>query len=256
MAAINQPARASRGYRGPGGQLWRATRGWRGPAAAELEPTLLLAVLAPTLLLADVDAGISLADVSAGLVLADVESAALLVADIEQTVAVATLSPTLALAEVEPSPIITAAVSGGQIINQGLTLLTVEIEDMSVISSVNEWVTKKGDTRHLKATIKEKPIGAEDTDATAVNLTGATVTFNHEAVDGSDPQVETVTITNATGGEVQVEWAVGRLDTAGSRRGEFKITLADGQGLTSPSDGAVKIRVIDDYQAAGIEGCF
>ena len=249
---------ATGGLRPLGGRsrLSVATDGYRGTAPlGDLLPTLVEVAVVARQVVALVGAALVLPQLDSGEALAQLQAqmAAVEIVGTEAQVAVvareARCEVNNGLAEV--------AVAGAQVVALDLSTVVIEIEgdDMAYCSSsVREWAAKIGDTRYLKATLKEKAIGAEDSDATEINLTGASVSFTHQPDGGGDEVTETVEITNASAGQVQVEWAEGSLDTAGQRRGVFVVTLASGEVLTAPTAGFIQLTVVDTYEEVSL-GC-
>ena len=70
-----------------------------------------------------------------------------------------------------------------------------------------------------------------------INLTGATITFWYEPVAGGVQQqaTGTVTVTDASNGEVEFAPASGDTDTAGEFWGEFKVVIS-GKPAHVPND--------------------
>ena len=256
---MDRRAIATGGLRPLGGRtrLSVATDGYRGTAPlGDLLPTLVEVSVVARQVVALVGAALVLPQLDSGEALAQLQAqmAAVEIVGTEAQVAVvareARCEVNNGLAEV--------AVAGAQVVALDLSTVVIEIEgdgDMAYCSSsVREWAAKIGDTRYLKATLKEKAIGAEDSDATEINLTGASVSFTHQPEAGGDEVTETVEITNASAGQVQVEWAEGSLDTAGQRRGVFVVTLASGEVLTAPTAGFIQLSVVDTYEEVSL-GC-
>jgi len=237
-------------------RLGVATDGYRGAQApVAILPTLLQASVLRLQTLATVAAGVMVAPVANGVAVVEVAGGQTL-ADVSQEVAIVNVVQRVAVA----APVCVQTISaleGGQTVATGLTVAIVRIDggEEMASSSVKQWATKVGDTRYLKATLQEKTIGADDADASVLVLTGASVTFKHRNVDGTDEQTETVTVLSGAAGTVQVEWDAGSLATAGEREGQFVATLASGEVVTVPTDGAIAITVIDDYAEAGLDGC-
>jgi hypothetical protein len=89
---------------------------------------------------------------------------------------------------------------------------------------------KQNDTSpSVSATLK-------DANDTVINLTGCTVMFHMEAVDGTLKVDAEMTVTDATGGVVQYDWEVGDTDTAGTYYVEFEVTYGDSAVETFPNN--------------------
>lgn len=103
---------------------------------------------------------------------------------------------------------------------------------------------KQGDRMPpLDAILEEGPSGAR----TRVDLTGCTVRFIMRALGSATTKVAAAAVVmDADDGEVRYSWGSTDLDTAGSYRGEFEVTDADGKKRTFPSEDYIAIRVWDD----------
>jgi len=75
-----------------------------------------------------------------------------------------------------------------------------------------------------------------DANNTAINLTGASVQFHMEAVDGTLKVDAAMTVTDDTGGVVQYDWVTGDTDTVGTYYVEFEVTYSDGSIETFPNN--------------------
>lgn len=80
-----------------------------------------------------------------------------------------------------------------------------------------------------------------------INLTGASVRFHMKIAGGSTVAVDgAATISNATEGRVQYEWASGDTTTAANYQGEFEVTYPNGTVETFPNSGYIVVRVIPE----------
>ena len=101
---------------------------------------------------------------------------------------------------------------------------------------------KKNDTKPvLAATLQYS-------DGTAVDLTGATISFNMGNTDFSTYTSGACVITGSTAGQCEYRWD-GNIDTGskGVYWGEFEVTWSAGSILTLPNDHSLKIDVAEDY---------
>lgn len=84
----------------------------------------------------------------------------------------------------------------------------------------------------------------KDEDGSAIDLSGATVTFYMQdetgttVIDGGS-----VTLVDAANGIVKYEWQDGDSDNAGYFKAEFLVTFGDGTKRTSPDPGWISIVV-------------
>lgn len=103
-----------------------------------------------------------------------------------------------------------------------------------------DFVIKSGDTLDsLDATLQ----GA---DGAAIDLTGATVVFSMQRVDGALVITEAAaTVVDAVGGTVTYGWQTGDTDVAGGYWGEFEVTFASGGIATFPNDRHLSINILE-----------
>lgn len=90
-------------------------------------------------------------------------------------------------------------------------------------------------------------------DGSAIDLTAATVNFIYQASDGLTAAVVgagTVTITDATAGEVEYAWSAAdaALD-AGTYNAEFEAQIG-GLRITAPNNGYIEFEVVADLEDA------
>jgi hypothetical protein len=87
----------------------------------------------------------------------------------------------------------------------------------------------------------------QDANGTAVNLTGASVSFHMRAVGSTQTKVDSAaTIVTAASGLVRYNWTAQNTNTVGSYQAEFQVTHADGSIETFPNDGYIPVQIIDD----------
>lgn len=101
---------------------------------------------------------------------------------------------------------------------------------------------KKGDTKPvLSATLQYS-------DATAVDLNGAAVSFNMGNLDFTPYASGLCNITGSSLGQCEYRWT-GTLDTvaSGTYFGEFEVKWSAGSIMTLPNDHSLKIEVNEDY---------
>lgn len=107
---------------------------------------------------------------------------------------------------------------------------------------VDTFNIKKGDTKPVLATTLQY------SDGTAIDLNGATVSFNMGNVDYSAYTSGQCNITGSSTGQCEYRWT-GGVDTGsiGTYWGEFEVTWSAGSILTLPSDHSLKIDIAEDY---------
>jgi Rib/alpha/Esp surface antigen-like repeat protein len=87
----------------------------------------------------------------------------------------------------------------------------------------------------------------QDSDGTAVNLSGATARFLMRARGGATVKVNAAAaITNAAGGVVQYTPVAADTDTPGQYEAEIEVTYSDSTRETFPSRGYISIVIQDD----------
>ena len=87
----------------------------------------------------------------------------------------------------------------------------------------------------------------QDPNANAVDLTGASVVFNMADFDGNViVNGGSASITSEDQGRVQYAWQLSDTSSAGSFRGEFKVTYSGGQIETFPNNGYIIIDIVSD----------
>lgn len=101
---------------------------------------------------------------------------------------------------------------------------------------------KKGDTKPVLAVTLQYSGG------NAIDLTGATVSFNMGNIDYSSYTSGQCVITGSSAGQCEYRWT-GGTDTGsvGNYFGEFEITWSAGSIMTLPNDHSLKIEVNEDY---------
>lgn len=83
-----------------------------------------------------------------------------------------------------------------------------------------------------------------DANGVVVNLTGATVVFSMMDSTGTvHVSLAAVTITTAAAGLVTYSWVAGDVDTAGTFRGEFKVTYSGGGIQRFPNESYIEIEI-------------
>jgi hypothetical protein len=81
----------------------------------------------------------------------------------------------------------------------------------------------------------------------AVDLIDATVRFHMRAIGGNSAAVDAAaTVVNAASGLVQYDWEAADTADVGSFQAEFEVTYSDGTVETFPSDGYIRVEIIDD----------
>ena len=90
----------------------------------------------------------------------------------------------------------------------------------------------------------------QDSSGVALNLTTASgVTFTMKQIEGDTLQVSsaTATVNQASKGQVHYEFTSANTNTAGTYLAEFEITYNDGGKLTVPTQGAISVVILEDY---------
>jgi hypothetical protein len=84
-------------------------------------------------------------------------------------------------------------------------------------------------------------------DGTALDLTGATVTFSMKTRGGGPVKVsaQACTVITAASGIVEYRWAAADTDTAGDYDAEFRISLPGTLQTTVPGNGYLWVQVQD-----------
>lgn len=85
----------------------------------------------------------------------------------------------------------------------------------------------------------------QDSTGTALNLTGATVTFSMTPARGSTPKINDAAcvIVSASAGKIRYDWQASDTDTIGSFDAEVTVTWADGKIERFPSKGYITVVV-------------
>ena len=116
-----------------------------------------------------------------------------------------------------------------------------EIASPVVVTEVTELSSfdiKQNDTRPF---LREQLV---DSNGNAINLLdAASVKFIMATPSGAVKVNAAAVIEDALSGRVRYEWATGDTDTSGGFRGEFQVTLANGDILTVPNATYMKIRI-------------
>jgi hypothetical protein len=86
----------------------------------------------------------------------------------------------------------------------------------------------------------------------AVDLTSVTITFIMNDVDGNELVNSAATITDATAGEFQYNWAVGDTETVGTHLAAFQLifTADSNRKETFPASGWINIEIQPDLDDA------
>ena len=99
---------------------------------------------------------------------------------------------------------------------------------------------KQNDSKYMNATLK-------DTTGTVVDLTGATVVFNAEDLNGNAVIVrQSVDIVSAADGTVKYLFKASETATVKDLRGEFEVTFADGTIESFPNPENIPIVITGD----------
>ena len=97
---------------------------------------------------------------------------------------------------------------------------------------------KQNDTSPaLQATLK-------DTSLAAVDLTGATVRFHMNSIEGTSKIDAVMAVTDALGGVVQYDWQAGDTDTFGTYYVECQVTFPDSSVETFPNNGNKVVSIV------------
>lgn len=105
----------------------------------------------------------------------------------------------------------------------------------------NEFSIKRNDTMPSIAA------SLEDSDDSAIDLTGATVRFLMTPIGESTAKVDAAAIiTDAANGKVKYDWQSEDTDTLGTFVAEWEITYSSGGIETVPSNGWTTVRVKED----------
>lgn len=104
-----------------------------------------------------------------------------------------------------------------------------------------DWTMRQNDRLpSIAATLK-------DATGAAIDLTGATVKFQMNAVVGGANKVNaSATVVTAASGTVQYDWAAGDTDTSGEYTGCWEITFSNGKKLTCPNGSNYSITIVAD----------
>ena len=89
-----------------------------------------------------------------------------------------------------------------------------------------------------------------DSDGLPADVTGASVVFSMRGQPAGTTKVDkqSVTINDASAGDLQYDWASANTNTADVYEGEFQVTYADTRVQTFPNDGYILIDVKDDVE--------
>ena len=81
-------------------------------------------------------------------------------------------------------------------------------------------------------------------------MTGASVVFSMRVQPAGTTKVDkqSVTVNDASAGDLQYDWASANTNTADVYEGEFQVTYADTSVQTFPNDGYILIAVTDDVE--------
>ena len=103
---------------------------------------------------------------------------------------------------------------------------------------------KQKDTKPpLRVTLK-------DSDGLPADVTGATVVFSMRVQPAGTTKgdKQSVTVNDASAGDLQYDWASANTNTADVYEGAFQVTYADASIQTFPNDGYILIDVKDDVE--------
>ncbi len=97
---------------------------------------------------------------------------------------------------------------------------------------------KQNDTSpSIQATLK-------DASGSAIDLSGASVSFHMKPLSGDIKVDSSMTITDATGGVVRYDWQSTDTDTVGTYLVEFEVTYSDNSVETFPNNGNLIVNVV------------
>lgn len=85
----------------------------------------------------------------------------------------------------------------------------------------------------------------KESDATYLNLTGASATFSMKRGNTTKVDSATATIDDPSNGVVKYVWVAADTDTTGTYRAEFTVTFSDGKISTFPSNGFIEVEILD-----------
>jgi len=80
--------------------------------------------------------------------------------------------------------------------------------------------------------------------STPVNLTGGSVRFLMQTLDGVTSIAQTATIVSASDGIVKYDWVAGDTDTEGEYHAEFEATLSTGKIVSAPTNGYIDVHIL------------
>ena len=87
----------------------------------------------------------------------------------------------------------------------------------------------------------------KDANNTAVDVTGATITFKMRPVSSTTATINSsATIIDGEAGSVKYEWVSGDTATAGSYFAEFQVVFSGGRIETFPNGDYIQITILDD----------
>lgn len=99
---------------------------------------------------------------------------------------------------------------------------------------------KKNDTSPaIRATLRND-------DCSPINITGASVRFHMIQHGVSAPKIDAAASVVSIGGVVEYSWTPQDTDTPGAYAAEFEVTYADGSVETFPSDGYIRVEIVED----------
>ena len=90
----------------------------------------------------------------------------------------------------------------------------------------------------------------KDSDGLPADVTGASVVFSMRVQPTGTTKVDkqSVTVNDASAGDLQYDWTATNTNTADVYEGEFQVTYADSSVQTFPNDGYILIDVKDDVE--------
>lgn len=100
------------------------------------------------------------------------------------------------------------------------------------------FTTKRNDTAPIEVFLKDRD--------GRVDLTGASVKFLMQDLDGTQIISNSATVVNASEGEVKYVFNEGDVDESGEYEAEFEVTTAAGEVHTFPNDDYIVVVIIDD----------